>query len=499
MRFDRLSNEGSSGALEDIHQVMGPSFTITLFSERQELGQRPTSFVTSILVHGVALGMLSYGIMFSPKIRDRVLAERYSMRQLDLHTNETQMRRIIGSGVVYPGPQVAEQSPPAGGSPAKQPVALRRVAQLAPGTQTLVQFNVSSHLTLSQEIRVPNVVIWTPEETAAKTILPPPPQKPATADASPSLDLPNKAVNLADIAVAPTNMVAREAVILPSTTSPLVVHGHVPTQLVPVTTSVTSAKTSPAAVLSLSDLRMPNGTVTLPPVTESGPDNSTGALAPGSPAEHSVDGSGNSASRAGGVGAGQSTGNSGDKLVGSGGGARQSGARNGSDQGAASGSGSGNKPSVERITLPKDGQFGVVVVGSSLAEKFPETAELTLGRLTYTVYLHVGLAKSWILQYSLPRSADEASAGNTTRIQPPWPYNIVRPDILPGEINADALMIHGFVNQQGRFEGLTIAFPREFANGQFVLDALQQWQFRPAMQNGQIATVEVLLIIPEIQ
>jgi len=75
----------------------------------------------------------------------------------------------------------------------------------------------------------------------------------------------------------------------------------------------------------------------------------------------------------------------------------------------------------------------------------------------------------------------------------------VRPDILPGEINADALMIHGFVNQQGRFEGLTIAFPREFANGQFVLDALQQWQFRPAMQNGQIATVEVLLIIPEIQ
>jgi hypothetical protein len=30
-----------------------------------------------------------------------------------------------------------------------------------------------------------------------------------------------------------------------------------------------------------------------------------------------------------------------------------------------------------------------------------------------------------------------------------------------------------------------------------VLSSLQKWQFRPAMQNGQIARVEVLLIIPE--
>jgi hypothetical protein len=30
-----------------------------------------------------------------------------------------------------------------------------------------------------------------------------------------------------------------------------------------------------------------------------------------------------------------------------------------------------------------------------------------------------------------------------------------------------------------------------------VLDALQQWQFRPAAQNGQSERVEVVLIIPE--
>jgi hypothetical protein len=117
--------------------------------------------------------------------------------------------------------------------------------------------------------------------------------------------------------------------------------------------------------------------------------------------------------------------------------------------------------------------------------------------MAYTVYLHVGLARSWILQYSLPRAADAAAAGNIARLAAPWPYNIVRPKLVPGAINADALMVHGFVNQAGRFETLAIAFPPEFAQAQFVINALDQWQFRPAAQNGQITRVEVLLIIPE--
>jgi hypothetical protein len=138
-----------------------------------------------------------------------------------------------------------------------------------------------------------------------------------------------------------------------------------------------------------------------------------------------------------------------------------------------------------------------VVVGSSLEEQFPEIAGQWSGRLTYTVYLHVGLAKSWILQYSLPRSAEAAAAGNIARLEAPWPYNIVRPNLAPGAINADALMVHGFVNQSGRFETLSVAFPPDFAQAQFVLNALQQWQFRPATQNGQSVKVEVLLMIPE--
>jgi hypothetical protein len=164
---------------------------------------------------------------------------------------------------------------------------------------------------------------------------------------------------------------------------------------------------------------------------------------------------------------------------------------------AQTGYGIVNSPLSAHITRPKEGQFGSVVVGSTLTEKYPETAELWSGRLSYTVYLPVGLAKSWILQYSLSRA--DSPAGATTRVEAPWPYNIVRPNIAPGTIDADALMIHGFVNQAGRFEALSIAFPPEFAQAQFVLNALNQWEFRPATQNGQNIKVEVLLIIPEVE
>jgi hypothetical protein len=84
-------------------------------------------------------------------------------------------------------------------------------------------------------------------------------------------------------------------------------------------------------------------------------------------------------------------------------------------------------------------------------------------------------------------------------IEAPWPYNIVRPNIPSESIDADALMIRGFVNQAGRFEALAIVFPPQFAQAQFVLASLAQWQWRPATQNGQKIKVEVLLIIPEEQ
>jgi hypothetical protein len=236
--------------------------------------------------------------------------------------------------------------------------------------------------------------------------------------------------------------------------------------------------------MSLSDLRMPDGTVTLPPVNLTTDQSESGALKPGEAAR------GNRANQLGGTGNEPAAGNSGEPVA-------VVGDHSGTRPGPGTGSGTGLGLTTDQIALPKDGQFGAVIVGASLEEKYPEMSGVWNDRVAYTVYLHVGLEKSWILQYSLPRASAAADAGNVTRLEAPWPFNIVRPNLSPDAINSDAVLVHGFVNQQGRFESLAIAFPPEFPLAQFVLDSLNQWQFRPAARNGQTERVEVLLIIPE--
>jgi hypothetical protein len=96
----------------------------------------------------------------------------------------------------------------------------------------------------------------------------------------------------------------------------------------------------------------------------------------------------------------------------------------------------------------------------------------------------------------LPKSAESAGL-SLARVEAPWPYDIARPTLGEGDLDADALMVHGFVNKEGRFETLSVVFPPQFAREKFVLDALNQWQFRPAMQNRQATPVEILLVIPD--
>ena len=451
---------------------MRSSQTITLFSDQPELSQRPSSFMLSILAHGGAIGLLTFGAMYAPRMNDRALSERYTVRQLDLQATEPQRRRSAESEIGYPGPQSIEHTPQPDGKSTAQPPVLRQIAPATPGLQTLVQPDLPSHLALTQQIPVPNIVIWAPEKTPVKAIVPPRPDKPTAAEVKPSLEAPNRELNLADVRISATDLAAQKLPILPSTTSPLVVHGPDLPQSPPATTSMSSAEPTPTAVLSLSGLRMTSGTVFLPPANETTSSASQG-MPEGDPASKG----------GGGTGTGKGAGD-------------RSGAKAGPAQGAEAGSGSGDPLSTTHIKLAKDGQFGAVVVGNSLGERYPEAAALLSGRLVYTVYLHLGLAKSWILQYSLPRSDDAAAAGNATSLEAPWPYNIVRPNIPAGAIDADVLMVHGFVNKEGRFEALTVAFPPEFQQAQFVVDALKQWEFRPAMQDGQIARVEVLLIIP---
>jgi hypothetical protein len=284
----------------------------------------------------------------------------------------------------------------------------------------------------------------------------------------------------------------------PSKTSPVNVPAAQQAQQMPQTASKDTGKATPAGVMSASTIQLQEGTATLPLINEVAPAPYAGSLTAGQPKNLSLTGQGKTDNKENGAGAGQTAGNQAGNQAGNGAAGGASGGQGGANGGAgpeASVTSGGSQPTVVHITLPKDGKFGVVVVGSSLAEEYPETIHLWSGRLAYTVYLRVGVGKNWILQYSLPRAQEVASTGSVTRPDAPWPYDMTRPSIDP-DANTDAIMVHGFVNTSGRFEQLAVVFPTALAEAKFLLHALQQWQFRPSMQSGQPAAVEVLLIIP---
>lgn len=473
---------------------MKSSRTITLFSESRDIDQRSTSFVVSVLFHCFALSLLSFGVMYSPRLDTRAIAERYTVRNIDLESPE---QRAAHSKVKYPGqrkpgpPPKAKQVKPAPGKPTPQPPLLRQIAKAQKGPQTLVQPDLPTQLKLTQEVPVPTMVIWSPKNADVKTVVAPQPEKATAADVKPMPDPPNEEVNLSDISISTIAVPAPKLPTLPSTTSPVAIQAPNRVQMAPATVSQPTAQPTPAAIMSLSDLKMAQGTVVLPPVNETAAADTQGALAPGPAQDPSAPGNSNQPGNAGAETSANNAAGQGetDAKVNADAPSQPSPDDVGSDQ--------SGQPSATQITLPKDGQFGAVVVGESLDEQYPELSTVWGGRLAYTVFLHVGLARSWILQFSLPRSEEAAAAGTIAQLEAPWPYNIVRPNLAFGPVDGNTIMVHGFVNQTGRFEGLNIVFPPQFPQAQFVLKSLQNWQFRPASQNGQAAKVEVLLIIPQ--
>lgn len=493
---------------------MSSSRIITLFSERPEVPQQPAYFLVSIVAHIAAVALLSFGIIYRPELNNRIVAQKFTVRHLDLHTPQMAEKQPAGTGDYYPGPRANGKQPAAGPKQAAQQAVLRQIANAVKGPQTLVQADITDPVKLAEVMPLPTVVIWTPSKVLVKKVVAPLPEPATAAEVKPSLNAPNQEINLADVGVSSAAHPTEKLPVLPSTTLPLQVNGPKMTQMAPVSTSQAKQQPTPAAILSLSDLRMPNGIVTLPPVNMTADQNTPGALTAGQTAHGKESGQAQAGGKGTNGAAGQAaSGKQSDQADGKGtngaGGEPAPGKQSdqaGGPNGAASpaslanagmGLGMDAGLTVAQITLPRDGQFGAVVVGASLEAKYPEMSGIWNERVAYTVYLHVGLARSWILQYSLPSAETAAAGGNVTRLEAPWPFNIVRPNIPPDSIEADALMVHGFVSQAGRFESLSIAFPPQFPQAQFVLASLKQWQFRPASRDGQPERVEVLLIIPE--
>jgi hypothetical protein len=154
-----------------------------------------------------------------------------------------------------------------------------------------------------------------------------------------------------------------------------------------------------------------------------------------------------------------------------------------------------NSAGLTRIELPPGSKPRTSVMGESVAERYPETAGLMRGRVVSTVYLHVGLPKSWLLEYWSPAGSEAAGKGRITTLDAPWPQVILRPS-LEFPASADALLIRGLLTTEGTLTQLSLVLPTEWTGQNPLLDVLEQWKFRPAMRNGQAVPVEILLVVP---
>lgn len=483
---------------------MGPSQPISLFAQPQQAHQKPVSFVVSGLVHVLVAGIVAYGFLFAPRINMRAAASRYTLREVDITLPDPIRKHDSANSGMYPGQNSTAHTQSAHNLPAAPTSSPLQVPKLHLAQHTIVQPDIPPNQLISKA-KLPSLLLWSAQRPKLQLITPPQPQKLAINNTRPVLTRPTPETHVADLPVTSTPFQSRLPMPSPSTATPVVVSGATVGDLLPESASKSSIQPSSAAMLSISDEEMAKGTIVLPAVNQTGPGNENGAMRPGKLGNSSQAGKGEQNSSGAEKGVQLSQGAAGN-TPGPAGSRNGAGASNGGGNAgkAAGNSGSGNggggqgtEPSFTRITLPQNGQYGVVVVGSTLADEFPETSRLWGGRLVYSVYLHVGLSRSWILQYSLPPKAEAASAGNVNHIEAPWPTYIVRPSNSPANVNADALMVHGFVNESGHFESLALVFPPEFTQTKLLLQALEQWKFRPAKHNGQLAKVEVLLIIPE--
>src|SRR5207244_2170300 len=79
------------------------------------------------------------------------------------------------------------------------------------------------------------------------------------------------------------------------------------------------------------------------------------------------------------------------------------------------------RPDVTRIQHPTNGSFDVVIKQSATRDDLPDVGGLLTGTPVYTVYLHVGDHKEWLLEYCVP----------VTQVAQTNPYEINVEDATP--------------------------------------------------------------------
>jgi hypothetical protein len=154
----------------------------------------------------------------------------------------------------------------------------------------------------------------------------------------------------------------------------------------------------------------------------------------------------------------------------------------------------------QEIHYPPDGRFDAVVVQAGAGDLVPEAEDLLTGRPVQTVYLEVGTAREWVLQYCVPSGTAAAqsgmvvSLGGPTKMQAPWIRTVALP---PRRARSPkATVFYGKLQPNGHFMDMRALARPQYQDRPELLPYLEQWEFRPAKRDGIAAEIEILLIIP---
>ena len=472
----------------------------------------PSGFLVSVLTHVLVICAVYIYMKETVRVTELIAKQRYTVRLINVEPPRLRTMRSGGSGSESSSISLATTQSPDPGGEAPSPL-IRQVPRPVHAAQPLISAGSAS-----ESARQASAVA-----TACDLVS----RQSAGCDHHAASHTDSQYPNLDSVTGKPEQRDAhrgcedhrnrvqsnRVGPLPPSTTAPLAVkHPSLPAQM-PATASSAVGPATPARVISLSDMQLVHGTIALPALNEVGaangvndptPDKALAGSNSNGTGKLNASGSGDNKNDRGHDG---STAGGGTQVASAGGGgqgASQDSGRSGTHGGNAAGNegdGSGTDEAgaalVTELRRSMDGEFGAVVVGASIAEKYPETMQLWAGRLAYTVYLHMGLpeeldpaicSRSRRFQHEQQRDAAACSVKG---------YLMERPTLAPGDFDSDAVMVHGLLNTSGHFEGLAVVFPTDFSQAKFVLSTLQQWRFRPALQDGKIIAVEVLLIIPE--
>lgn len=156
---------------------------------------------------------------------------------------------------------------------------------------------------------------------------------------------------------------------------------------------------------------------------------------------------------------------------------------------------------VTRVKHPPGGLFDVVILQSSGSGDIPEVEGVLTGSPVYTVYLPVGAGKEWRMQFCraaravVRTSGYQVNAEETGGVAPPYPLSTVVPSSVLSQERPAYTVLHGILTAGGRLRGMVAMDPRNAAVAQ-IIPFLNQWEFRPAMQDNRPVEVEILLAIP---